>query len=310
MTGLVLLAPGLPDSLLTPLRASGLNLQTLIAAPTPEQAEAATAYVVFGGSPASAALIDALPNLKIIAVHGVGYDGVDVAHARSRGVVVTNTPDVLTEDVADLALALTLNTLRALPAVEHHLRSGRWASGERAPLTRRASGRRYGVLGLGRIGAAIARRLEPLGGSIAYHSRRPVEGAPYAYHDSALALAEAVDVLIIATPGGAATEKLVNADVLAALGPDGVLINIARGGVVDEAALIAALSEDRLFGAGLDVFAHEPAVPEALLNHPRCVLTPHVGSATVETRAAMAGLVVENLLAVLSGAPAITPVSA
>ena len=310
MTGLVLLAPGLPDSLLTPLQASGLNLQTLIAAPTPEQAEAATAYVVFGGSPASAALIDALPNLKIIAVHGVGYDGVDVAHARSRGVVVTNTPDVLTEDVADLALALTLNTLRALPAVEHHLRSGRWAAGERAPLTRRASGRRYGVLGLGRIGAAIARRLEPLGGSIAYHSRRPVEGAPYAYHDSALALAEAVDVLIIATPGGAATEKLVNADVLAALGPDGVLINIARGGVVDEAALIAALSEDRLFGAGLDVFAHEPAVPQALLNHPRCVLTPHVGSATVDTRAAMAGLVVENLLAVLSGAPAITPVSA
>ena len=310
MTGLVLLAPGLPDSLLTPLQASGLNLQTLIAAPTPEQAEAATAYVVFGGSPASAALIDALPNLKIIAVHGVGYDGVDVAHARSRGVVVTNTPDVLTEDVADLALALTLNTLRALPLAERHLRDGRWAAGERAPLTRRASGRRYGVLGLGRIGAAIARRLEPLGGSIAYHSRRPVEGTPYAYHDSALALAEAVDVLIIATPGGAATEKLVNADVLAALGPDGVLINIARGGVVDEAALIAALSEDRLFGAGLDVFAHEPAVPQALLNHPRCVLTPHVGSATVETRAAMAGLVVENLLAVLSGAPAITPVSA
>jgi lactate dehydrogenase-like 2-hydroxyacid dehydrogenase len=309
MTGLVLLAPGLPDSLLTPLRASGLTLQALTAAPTPEQAEAATAYVVFGGSPASAELIDSLPNLKINAVHGVGYDGVDVEHARSRDVVVSNTPDVLTEDVADLALALTLNTLRALPTVEHHLRSGRWAAGERAPLTRRASARRYGVLGLGRIGAAIARRLEPLGGTIAYHSRRPVAGVPYAYHDSADALAEAVDVLIIATPGGASTDKLVDAEVLAALGSDGVLINIARGGVVDEDALIAALSADRLFGAGLDVFAHEPAVPQALLDHPRCVLTPHVGSATVETRAAMAGLVVENLLAVLSGQPAITPVN-
>ena len=309
MTGLVLLAPGLPDSLLTPLRASGLSLQTLDGAPAPEQAEAACAYVVFGGSPASAALIDSLPNLKIIAVHGVGYDGVDVEHARSRGVVVTNTPDVLTEDVADLALALTLNTLRALPQMEQHLRSGRWATGERAPLTRRASARRYGVLGLGRIGAAIARRLEPLGGSIAYHSRRPVADAPYAYHDSARSLAEAVDVLIIATPGGPTTDKLVDAEVLAALGPNGVLINIARGGVVDEEALIAALTEDRLFGAGLDVFAHEPTVPQALLDHPRCVLTPHVGSATVETRAAMAGLVVENLLAVLSGAPAVTPVN-
>lgn len=308
MTGLVLLAPGLPDSLLTPLRASGLSLQTLDGAPALEQAEAACAYVVFGGSPASAALIDSLPNLKIIAVHGVGYDGVDVEHARSRGVVVTNTPDVLTEDVADLALALTLNTLRALPMVEHHLRSGRWAAGERAPLTRRASARRYGVLGLGRIGAAIARRLEPLGGSIAYHSRRPVAGAPYAYYDSARSLAEAVDVLIIATPGGPTTDRLVDAEVLAALGPDGVLINIARGGVVDEDALIAALTENRLFGAGLDVFAHEPRVPQALLDHPRCVLTPHVGSATVETRAAMAGLVVENLLVVLSGQPAITPV--
>ena len=309
MTGLVLLAPGLPDSLLAPLGASGLTLQTLDGAPSTEQAEAATAYVVFGGSPATAALIDSLPNLKIIAVHGVGYDGVDVDHARARGVVVTNTPDVLTEDVADLALALTLNTLRALPTVEHHLRSGRWAAGERAPLTRRASGRRYGVLGLGRIGMAIARRLEPLGGSIAYHSRRPVADIAYAYHDSARALAEAVDVLIIATPGGPSTDRLVDAEVLAALGPDGVLINIARGGVVDEEALIAALSEDRLFGAGLDVFAHEPRVPQALLDHPRCVLTPHVGSATHETRAAMAGLVVDNLLAVLSGAPAITPVN-
>ena len=309
MSGLVLLAPGLPDSLLTPLRASGLRLHTLDGGPTPEQAEAASAYVVFGGSPASAELIDALPNLKIIAVHGVGYDGVDVDHARSRGVVVSNTPDVLTEDVADLALALTLNTLRALPLADHHLRSGRWAAGERAPLTRRASARRYGVLGLGRIGAAIARRLEPLGGSIAYHSRRPVAGVAYAYHDSARSLAEAVDVLIIATPGGPTTDKLVGAEVLAALGPDGVLINLARGGVVDEEALIVALTEDRLFGAGLDVFAHEPRVPQALLDHPRCVLTPHVGSATLETRAAMAGLVVENLLAVLSGRPAITPVN-
>ncbi|MGH7019881.1 MAG: 2-hydroxyacid dehydrogenase [Brevundimonas sp.] len=308
MTGLVLLAPGLPDSLLTPLRASCLNLQTLTGAPSAEQAETATAYVVFGGSPASAELIDALPKLKLIAVHGVGYDGVDVAHARSRGVVVTNTPDVLTEDVADLALALTLNTLRALPLAEQHLRDGHWAAGERAPLTRRASGRRYGILGLGRIGAAIARRLEPLGGSIAYHSRRPVAGVPYAYHDSARSLAEVVDVLIIATPGGPTTDKLVDAEVLAALGPDGVLINIARGGVVDEDALIAALNQDHLFGAGLDVFAHEPNVPQALLDHPRCVLTPHVGSATIETRAAMAGLVVENLLAVLSDRPAITPV--
>lgn len=262
-----------------------------------------------GGTAVPNALIDALPNLKIIAVHGVGYDKVDVAHARSRGVVVTSTPDVLSADVADLALALILNTLRDLPAAERWLRAGDWAIGGRFPLARRATGLKYGILGLGRIGREIARRLDPLAGEIVYHSRRPVEDVTWRHTDSPVALAASVDVLVVAVPGGAATKGLVTAEVLDALGSDGVLINIARGEVIDEPALIAALEQGRIRGAGLDVFWNEPNVSQTLLDSPFCVVTPHVGSATVETREAMADLMIANLAAVLAGQPAPTPVS-
>ena len=299
----VLAMPGLPALMRQALAASGLTVRASVETP-----EEIGALVVSGGVVLDPTLVEKLPKLKLIAVHGVGYDGVDVAHARARGVAVTNTPDVLTEDVADLALGLVLSVLRQIPATERFLRDGEWAKGGRSPLTRRVTGLRYGVLGLGRIGRAIAARLAPFAGEVAYHSRRPVEGVDYRYAADALALAGSVDVLVVATPGGPETRGLVNADVLEALGTDGLLINIARGEVVDQAALIAALQDGRLYGAGLDVFNGEPAVPQALLDHPRCVLTPHVGSATVEARTQMADLVVANLRAGLAGEPLLTPV--
>ncbi|MDQ8027897.1 MAG: 2-hydroxyacid dehydrogenase [Brevundimonas sp.] len=300
----VLAMPGLPALMTQALAASGLTVRAMDEG-APEEIGA---LVVSGGVVLDTALVERLPKLKLIAVHGVGYDGVDVAHATARGVAVTNTPDVLTEDVADLALGLVLSVLRQIPATERFLRDGEWAKGGRSPLTRRVTGLRYGVLGLGRIGRAIAARLEPFAGEVAYHSRRPVEGVAYRYAADALALADSVDVLVVATPGGPGTRGLVDADVLAALGPDGVLINIARGEVVDQAALIDALDGGRLYAAGLDVFDGEPVVPQALLDHPRCVLTPHVGSATVEARTAMADLVVANLRAGLAGEALLTPV--
>lgn len=295
--------PGLPALMTQALASSGLAVRGLDG-----PAEEIGALVVSGGVRLDTAFVDSLPNLKLIAVHGVGYDGVNVAHATGRGVAVTNTPDVLTDDVADLALGLILSVLRGLPAAERMLRAGEWAAGGRAPLTRRATGLRYGVLGLGRIGRAIAARLAPFAGEIAYHSRSPVEGVSYRYAPDPVALAGSVDVLVVATPGGAGTRGLVDAAVLEALGPDGVLINIARGEVVDQPALVAALDSGGLGAAGLDVFEGEPAVPRGLLDHPRCVLTPHVGSATVEARTAMADLVIANLKAGLAGEPLLTPV--
>lgn len=299
----VLAMPGLPALMTQALAASGLTVWAAAEAP-----EEIGALVVSGGVRLDPAFVDSLPKLRLIAVHGVGYDGVDVAHAKARGVAVTNTPDVLTEDVADLALGLVLSVLRGIPDAERSLRAGEWAKGGRSPLTRRVTGLRYGVLGLGRIGKAIAARLAPFAGEVAYHSRRPVEGVSYRYAADAVALAVSVDVLVVATPGGPGTRGLVGGDVLEALGPDGVLINIARGEVVDQAALIAALDSGRLYAAGLDVFDGEPVVPPALLDHPRCVLTPHVGSATVEARTEMAALVVANLKAGLAGEPLVTPV--
>lgn len=268
------------------------------------------AVAASGAVPVDAALIDALPALRVIAVHAVGYDLVDVAHARKRGVAVTHTPDVLNEDVADMALLLTLGTLRRLPAMDAWVRAGRWAVEGPPPLTRSASGLRYGLLGLGRIGQAIARRLAPFAGDIAYHTRRPVADAPWPHVPDLIALARSVDVLIVIVPGGAATRGLVSAEVIQALGPTGVLINVARGEVVDEAALVAALTSGDLGGAGLDVFADEPNVPQALIDSDRCVLAPHVASATVQTREAMARLMIDNLDAVLGGQPPVTPVPA
>lgn len=276
--------------------------------PPPEVADRITAIAASGAVPVDARLIDALPALKIISVHAVGYDLTDVVHARSRGVVVTHTPDVLNDDVADLAILLTLSVLRRLTVLDAYVRAGRWAGEGPPPLSRSATGLRYGVLGLGRIGQAIARRLEPFAGDIAYHTRRPVADAPWRHVPDLVELARSVDVLIVIVPGGDATRGLVSAEVMEALGPTGVLVNVARGEVVDQDALIEALASGRLGAAGLDVFADEPSVPQALIDSDRCVLTPHVASATVETRNAMAELMMANLEAVLAERPPVTPV--
>ncbi len=256
-----------------------------------------------------AAFIDALPKLEIIANMGVGYDIVDARHAASRNVMVTNTPDVLTEEVADTTIGLLINTVRELPRAEQWLREGRWEREGGYRLTHGTlRGRRVGIFGMGRIGLAVARRLEAFGLPIAYHNRSKVEGVSYAYYPTLLGLAEAVDTLISVAPGTASTEKAVNAAVLKALGPDGVFVNIGRGSTVDEPALIEALQKGVIRAAGLDVFADEPRVPQALIDLPNASLLPHVGSASVHTRNAMAGLVVDNLISWFSGQGALTPV--
>ncbi|MDZ5454056.1 2-hydroxyacid dehydrogenase [Labrys sp. ZIDIC5] len=255
------------------------------------------------------ALIAALPKLEIIANFGVGYDSVDAAAAARHGVVVTNTPEVLNEDVADLAMALLLATIREVPQADRFLRQGRWLN-ENYPLTPATlRGRTLGIVGLGRIGKAIARRAEAFGLKIAYYGRRRQADVAYAYHSSVKALAEAVDTLMIIVPGGAETRHLVDAEVLKALGPEGVLINVARGSVVDESALIEALRNRTILAAGLDVFADEPHVPEALVALDNAVLLPHVGSATIHTRRAMGQLVVDNLVSWRDGKGPLTPVS-
>lgn len=263
-----------------------------------------------GFNAAPAPLIDSLPNLQIIANFGVGYDGVDTNHAVAKGIMVTNTPDVLTEEVADTALGLTLMTLRDLGRAEQHLRAGKWASDGPFPLTHTTMrGRRAGIMGLGRIGLAIARRLEAFGVEIAYHNRSRRDDVTYAYHDSLEGLARAVDLLIIAAPGGASTDKAVNEAVLKALGPDGVLINIGRGTTVDEPALIEALENGTIKAAGLDVFEKEPHVPQALIDAPNTVLLPHVASASRHTRRQMGELMIENLKRWFAGENVATPVA-
>lgn len=264
---------------------------------------ASTRAVVGGGQMRlDAAMLDRLPALEIVAINGVGYDGLDLDALRARGVRVTTTPDVLTEDVADLAIALMLAVFRRIAANDGLVRGGGW----KAPLGRRASGRRIGIFGLGKIGTAIAERAAPFAGELLYTARseKPVA---WRYLPEIAALAEASDVLILAAPGGAETDKIVDADVLRLLGAQGVLINVARGSLVDEAALIAALQAETIAGAGLDVFAEEPHVPEALRALEQVVLAPHQGSATVETRAAMAALVLANLDAHFAGEELPTP---
>ena len=257
----------------------------------------------------SAAFIDALPNLEIIANFGVGYDAVDAAHAASCKVMVTNTPDVLSDEVADTTVGLLLNTVRELPKAEAYLRAGKWVTQGAYPLTSLTlRGRTVGIFGLGRIGMAIARRLEAFGMPIHYHTRTQRTDVDYPWHDSLIGLASAVDTLIVVVPGGPATEKAVNADVLKALGQNGVLISVGRGSTVDETALVKALEKGDIAAAGLDVFAHEPNVPQALLDLPNVCVLPHVASASVSTRNGMADLVVDNLAAWLSGSPAITAV--
>jgi lactate dehydrogenase-like 2-hydroxyacid dehydrogenase len=262
-----------------------------------------------GGSFVGSDFLRALPKVEIVANYGVGYDGVDAAYAGAHGIMVTNTPDVLTEEVADTTVGLLISTIREFSGAESWLRAGNWAGRGNyhlSPLTLR--GRAIGIFGLGRIGLAVARRLEAFGLPIAYHNRRPVEGVPYAYHPTLKELAGAVDTLICIAPGGAATEKAINAEVLSALGRGGVLVNIGRGSTVDETALAAALTNGTIAAAGLDVFADEPNVPPALLNAPNTVLLPHVGSASIHTRRAMADLCVDNLVSWFSEKRALTPV--
>jgi len=265
------------------------------------------AIAASGDSQADAALINQLPGLEIISVMGVGYDGIDVAAARARGVVVTHTPDVLNDDVADLALGLMLSVARALPQADALVRAGRWPQGN-MPLQRKMSGSRLGLVGMGRIGQAIAARAQAFGMPIAYTARNQRSHLPYRYFASTQALAAESDFLVVITPGGEGTRKLINAEVLRALGPQGFLINVARGSVVDEAALIEALEQGLIAGAALDVFENEPVVPERLRALSNVVLTPHVGSATVATRRAMADLAFANLQARFDGNPLLSPV--
>ena len=257
-----------------------------------------------GGTMTPTALLDALPKLEIISVFGVGYDGVPVAYCKARGIKVTNTPDVLTDDVADVALALVLMTGRGFARLNRFARSGEWE--KRSPeLTTKLGGKKAGILGLGRIGKAIAQRLAAMGMKISCTGRRP-QNVPYQYVPGLEQLAAEVDFLIVACPGGEATRNIVDAGVLAALGKNGTLVNIARGSIVDEPALVAALEDGTIKAAGLDVFADEPHVPKALLEMDNVVLLPHVGSATRETRHAMGDLCKANLDAWFAGKGVLT----
>ncbi|SEQ49426.1 2-hydroxyacid dehydrogenase [Arthrobacter sp. OV608] len=255
-------------------------------------------------------LMRALPNLRAVINFGVGYDTTDAAQALERGITVSNTPDVLNDCVADTAIALYLDVLRGISSADRFVRRGDWLNKGNYPLATKASGKRVGILGLGRIGRVIARRLEAFDCGISYHSRHPVTEVSYRYAASPQELAAGCDVLIVAAAGGPDSEKLVDADTIAALGPKGYLINIARGSVVDEDALVSALLAGRLAGAGLDVFAEEPKVPEDLLALDNVVLLPHLGSGTHETRAAMAELTLANLRSFVDNGTVLTPVHA
>jgi hydroxypyruvate reductase len=245
-----------------------------------------------------------MPKLEIIASASVGYDGIPVEYARSKGIPTTNTPDVLNDDVADLAIGLMIMTARRLVVTDRYVRSGRWPKEGEYPLApQRASGKRVGILGMGRIGKEIGKRAEAMNNSIAYHSRRPVGDVGYRYYPDLVDLAKDSDFLIVIIPSTLETKKIVNKDVIEALGPNGILVNVARGAVVDEDALVAALTSGKLGGAGLDVFANEPQVPEVLFDMDSVVLEPHVGSATLETRRAMSQLVLNNLDAHFAGKP-------
>lgn len=270
-------------------------------------AEAITHVVTNGHAGVPPEVMAALPNLRMISCYGVGYDAIDAEGAARRGIVVTHTPGVLNEEVATTAVLLMLACFRELLRDDAHVRSGRWEAEGGAPLTRSADGRTIGILGFGRIGQAIAAKLAPWSPTILYHARARKD-VPFAYYDDLTAMARDAEVLICITPGGEATRHIVDARVLEALGPEGTLVNVARGSVVDEAALIDALGSGKLGWAGLDVFEDEPRVPAALRDMPNTVLLPHVGSGTVETRAAMGKLTVDNLLRHLKDGTVLTPV--
>jgi lactate dehydrogenase-like 2-hydroxyacid dehydrogenase len=254
-------------------------------------------------------LMARFPKLELVASFGVGYDHMDVKWAAAHDVVLTNTPDVLTEEVADTALGLLLCTVREFPQAERYLRTGKWLE-RNYPLTKATlRNRTVGMVGMGAIGQAIARRLAAFGVPVVYHTRKPRRDVSYLHCPSLIEMARAVDILMVIVPGGPGTQNLINAEVLAALGPDGILINMARGSVVDEPALIKALVEKRIMAAGLDVFAKEPDVPQELIAMDNVVLFPHLGSASVYTREKMDQLVVDNIAAWAAGKPPLTPVA-
>lgn len=257
--------------------------------------------------PIGAATFDRLPDLEIVANFGVGYDNVDAAEAQRRGIVVTNTPDVLTEDVADVALGLLISAVRQLPAAERYLRDGSWVE-KPFPLTATLRGRTVGIIGLGRIGKAIARRCEACGLSVAYHGRTRQPGVSYAYHASVMDLAAACDVLIAVVPGGESTRRIIDGPVLAALGAEGVFINVGRGSLVDEDALLHALRARTILAAGLDVYEGEPRIRSEFLTLDNAVILPHVGSGSLHTRNAMGQLMLDNLLSWFGGKGPLTPV--
>lgn len=256
----------------------------------------------------NAAWIDAFPHLQVIANFGVGYDGIDVKHAAAKGIVVTNTPDVLNDEVADTAIALLLNTLRQFPKAETWLRDGRWKDGAFPLSPFSMKGRRVGIYGLGRIGLEIARRLEPFKVKIGYHTRSPRDSLPYDYYPTLKEMAQSVDTLISIVPKTPETHKVINAEILSALGPQGVFINVGRGWSVDDDALIAALGNGTLGAAGLDVFYDEPNVPAGYLSLPNVSLLPHVASASMPTRDAMADLVADNIIEWFTKGKPLTPV--
>jgi len=249
------------------------------------------------------------PKAEIVASFGVGYDHVDANYAREHNIVVTNTPDVLTEEVADIAMGLLIATLREFVKADRYLRSGLWTTQQYPLSVGSLRDRKVGIVGMGRIGQAIARRLDASLVPVVYHSRNPVSGVKYKHYPDLIEMAKAVDTLVVIVPGGPSTAKMINADVFKALGPRGVIINVARGSVVDEEAMIAALKSGAILAAGLDVFANEPAVPDELKAMQNVVLLPHIGSASVVTRNAMDQLVVDNLKAWFAGKPPLTPIA-
>ncbi|MEM9575380.1 MAG: 2-hydroxyacid dehydrogenase [Pseudomonadota bacterium] len=270
-------------------------------------AEAITHVATNGHDGIAPEVMASLPNLRMISCYGVGYDAIDVQAAKARGIMVTHTPNVLNAEVATTAVMLMMACYRELLRDDAWVRSGNWEAHGNAPLTRSVDNQTVGILGLGRIGQAIADKLAPFGTTIVYHSRSEKD-VPYQYYGNLAEMAQDVDCLICITPGGPSTNRIVNREVIDALGPQGTLINVSRGSVVDEAALISALEEGRLGWAGLDVFEAEPKVPERLRQLSNVVLLPHVGSATVETRAAMGALTVDNILHHLKDGTVISPV--
>ena len=314
--------PDRPDVLLigTPKKFTVDKLETFVSLHVLERATDADSLIadlgprarvaVVTGAPAAITgeMMERLPKLELVASFGVGYDNIDTPYCAAHGITVTNTPDVLTEEVADTTLGLLLCTIREFPQAERYLRAGRWMQAA-YPLTKATlRDRTVGIVGLGRIGKAIARRLDAFRVPVVYHSRHPQPDVPYRHYGSLVGMARDVDTLIVITPGGAATKNLINAEVLEALGPTGIVINMARGTVVDDDALIRALKERRIHSAGLDVFLNEPEVPKEYLEMDHVVLFPHLGSATIHTRTKMEELVVDNVAAWTAGRPPLTPV--